>query len=191
VELKKEDIIASQVSHEKKKELLAATEISLVLDSYDDIFSDFDPRHFHERSLSEDFLLETKRASIDKGSGIELRFLIPKTQRNLAHEALIKQRLREHFRKHHMKVNQDLQKIKRKGVGMAVIGIVIGVGAVWINLSPIQEAIKLSLEIVLQPASWFNIWEGFAKILFLPPQLTADEEFYRKMTSSHITFLSY
>ncbi|MBI2151367.1 hypothetical protein HYU21_01420, partial [Candidatus Woesearchaeota archaeon] len=30
--------------------------ISLVLDSYDDIFSDFDPRDYSEKALSEDFL---------------------------------------------------------------------------------------------------------------------------------------
>ena len=31
--------------------------ISLVLDSYDDLFSDFDPRDYSQKALSDDFLV--------------------------------------------------------------------------------------------------------------------------------------
>ena len=44
--------------------------ISLILDSYNDMFSDFDPRSFSERALSDDFLSECKRAARDKDIGI-------------------------------------------------------------------------------------------------------------------------
>ena len=72
--------------------------ISLILDSYDDIFSDFDPRPFAHRALSDDFLLEAKRAARDKQGSLELRFLIPKNERKLDAETIIKGRLREHFK---------------------------------------------------------------------------------------------
>ena len=36
--------------------------ISIVLDSYDDLFSDFDPRPYRIRALSDDFLLECKKS---------------------------------------------------------------------------------------------------------------------------------
>ena len=36
--------------------------ISLILESYTDIFSDFDPRPYDQRTLSDDFLLECKKA---------------------------------------------------------------------------------------------------------------------------------
>src|SRR3989344_8520573 len=74
--------------------------ISLILDSYDDIFSDFDPRDYSEKSLSDDFLVECKKAAIDKNDKLELRFLVPKQKRNLIEEVLIKKRLKEHFQKH-------------------------------------------------------------------------------------------
>lgn len=52
--------------------------ISLILDSYDDIFSDFDPRPFSEKALSDDFLVECKRAARDKDrSVVELKLLVP------------------------------------------------------------------------------------------------------------------
>ena len=37
-------------------------EISFWLDSYDDLFSDFDPRPYAQKGFSEDFLDEAKRA---------------------------------------------------------------------------------------------------------------------------------
>ena len=43
------------------KELLEKTQISLWLDDYADIFSDFDPRPFSQRALSDDFLNEAKK----------------------------------------------------------------------------------------------------------------------------------
>lgn len=49
------------------KEIIDKAEISLVLDTYDDIFSDFDPRPYGERALSSDFLDEAKKAARDKG----------------------------------------------------------------------------------------------------------------------------
>ncbi len=75
----------------KKETLLKASEISIILDTYDDIFSDFDPRPYSERALSDDFLIEANKASRDKASGqIELIFLIPQKMRNIESENLIK-----------------------------------------------------------------------------------------------------
>ncbi len=173
------------------KGVLNQTEISIVLDTYDDIFSDFDPRPFNERSLSEDFLLEAKRAARDKDEGIELRFLIPRTHKDIAHETLIKQRLRDHFRKHYWRVREDLKKYKNQAVLLIVIGTVIGFAAVWLSLLEINEIIKHAVQILLSPASWFTIWTGFEHLTFLPEQKVADETFYRKMMDAHISFTPY
>ena len=85
----------------QKRKLLEESEISLIINSYDDIFSDFDPRPYTQRSLSVDMLDELKRASRDKASGqTELKFLIPKDLRKESDEIQIKKRLREHFKRH-------------------------------------------------------------------------------------------
>jgi hypothetical protein len=173
------------------RRILAETEISLVLDTYEDIFSDFDPRPFNERSLSEDFLLEAKRAARDKGEGIEVRFLIPRAHKNIAHEALIKQRLREHFRKHHTRALGSIKAYKRQAVFLICIGTLIGFAAVWLSLLEINNVLKHAVEILLSPASWFTIWTGFEHLTFLPEQHLEDEKFYRKMIDAHITFTTY
>ena len=46
----------------EKKVLLSKSELSIWLDSYDDIYSDFDSRQYLKRRVSEDFLYELKNA---------------------------------------------------------------------------------------------------------------------------------
>ncbi|MCL5101579.1 MAG: hypothetical protein M1348_03140, partial [Candidatus Parvarchaeota archaeon] len=108
------------------KSILNKMEVSLILDTYDDIFSDFDPRPYSERSLSEDFLSEAKRATRDKGEGVELRFLIPKVTRSLSHEELIKQRLKEHFRRHYKSAKKAILAYKQQALLLILIGIILG-----------------------------------------------------------------
>ena len=50
--MEKEHVINNPVSSPKEGN------VSLVLESYNDIFSDFDPRNYSERALSDDFLIE-------------------------------------------------------------------------------------------------------------------------------------
>ena len=72
---RKKDTRENEEMHKKK--LLQLSEISLIIDTYDDIFSDFDPRPYSQRALSDDFLLEARKASKDKVSGtFELNFLV-------------------------------------------------------------------------------------------------------------------
>src|SRR5579859_7557489 len=88
-----------------------ASSIHLALEDYEDIFSDFDPRPYPERSLSEDFLYELQRAALNKEEkGLVVTLLMPREERNTAREKVILERLRDHFRRHHRKLEE-----KRKG----------------------------------------------------------------------------
>lgn len=51
----------AQQKIEETEKILEMSEISIWLDNYDDIFSDFDPRPYSQRSLSDDFLAEAKK----------------------------------------------------------------------------------------------------------------------------------
>ena len=87
----KKDSMKKDEMHNTK--LLQLSEISLIIDTYDDIFSDFDPRPYSQRALSDDFLLEARKASKDKVSGtFELNFLIPSHLKNKVHVVMIKKR---------------------------------------------------------------------------------------------------
>lgn len=172
-------------------EPVRAAEISLQLDTYEDIFSDFDPRPFSQRALSDDFLQEARRASRDKPNGaLELRFIMPKEERSPAEEQLIKRRLKDHFHKHYVSLIGKLSAIKQKGYALIVIGILVALIGGYIALYEHSFFAKVAI-IVLEPASWFSIWSGFDHLVFNGKEQEEDMMFYEKMQNADILFESY
>ncbi len=205
IEIKKKILSDAENWLKKKQKLLHFSEITLHIDDYDDIFSDFDPRQYSSRALSDDFLLEIKRASRDKTTGvIELKFLIPKHERKYKNEEIIIKRLKMHFKRHFEIVRKEVNKEKRLGVSMVVLGFILGVLAAVVlhqGVGEINNALFFTdiskwiitllptvLLVMLEPASWFMIWEGFNKIAFDWQDKKSDYDFYEKMTKCEILF---
>jgi len=163
-------------------------EIPLILDSYEDIFSDFDPRTFSQKALSGDFLLECKKASVDKKK-IELKFFIQRKKRNLKEEIKIKRRLKEHFKKHSKEKKIEIRKIKLNGTFWVVLGSVMMIISAFFFATP-NSFLQHLLAVLGQPAGWFFLWEGLAKILITPKEKMPDYLFYKKMANSEISFIN-
>lgn len=180
-----------EMNNNEKIELLKQSEISLSIDSYDDIFSDFDPRPFSQRALSVDFLDEAKRASRDKEE-IELKFLMPSILRNFETEKTIKNRLREHFKKHAKETEAECKQTIILGIRFIIAGIIFMFLATLI-LYKFKEASFLStfLVVLLEPAGWFSFWEGLNLAIFESKKKKPEAIFYKKMANCKITFLSY
>lgn len=164
--------------------------ISIKINSYDDIFSDFDPRPYPNRALSDDFLLEAKKASLDKMGNISLQFLAEKKIRNIDHESLIKKRLREHFRKHHELISKEVKEIKKRGIVMAILGIIMIALAAFISSFGSQDFLVHLIIIILEPAGWFTAWTGLDEIYYTTKSMKPDLDFYQKMAQSDIQFIS-
>lgn len=177
--------------------LLKEGNVSLILDSYNDIFSDFDPRNYSEKAISDDFLVECKRAVRDRPSEeFELRLLMPKAKRNLNDEVKIKKRLKDHFQKHVSEKNREIRRIVKQGLTMAAIGFIFMIAGAWFIFSKFLEGtfIAAVLTIILEPAGWFFFWEGMAKTLFIYEEhdrKRKELDFYKKMARAQIYFLSY
>ncbi|MFA5019677.1 MAG: hypothetical protein WC533_01115 [Candidatus Pacearchaeota archaeon] len=185
-----------KVKEEKDENELGIFEmsnISLMLNSYDDIFSSFDPRHDSEKALSVDFLDEAKRASRDQVSGdIELRLLIPKKLRDINREKAVKKRLREHFQKHHSQIRKQYRKIIANGIIFITTGVLIMLMATFISFKlSVDNFLGHFLIIFLEPGGWFFFWEGLYQIIFDSKQKKPDLDFYEKMAGATIHFLSY
>src|SRR3989344_4684151 len=119
---------------EETQKILEMSEISLWLDNYDDIFSDFDPRPYSLRSLSDDFLLEAKKASRDKDANrLELRFLISIEHRDQKVEAIIKKRLRDHFTKHSNQLERDMTKVRNQSIVSLLLGVMLMLVASYLD----------------------------------------------------------
>lgn len=185
----------NQEQFEGSQRVLQAN-ISLVLDSYDAIFSDFDPRSYSERMVSDDFISECKRAVHDKRELNQLRLLIPSHLRKPTEELKIKKRLKEHFRKHLLEEEKEIRAIKKEGTRWLILGSVILVLSTLLyeykNLAYTGLRFLVDfLFVISQPAGWFTFWEGLGKIFIVAKEHTPDYEFYKKMQNIEIYFFNY
>lgn len=175
-----------------REKLLKMSEVSLWLDGYDDIFSDFDPRPYPQRTLSDDFLNEAKKASREKISGIELKLLVPKNIRDTEKESLVKRRLHEHFKKRTQEIKKQIMHIKMQGIIFLFTGILLMFIAAFISFRYTEHNLFSSfLIILLEPAGWFLFWEGSHFLLFEADTVKPDFEFYKKMGKCQIEFVEY
>ncbi len=183
-----EELVNSiDVSNDKFKE----ANISLIIDNYEDIFSDFDPRPFGERALSDDFLQECKRAARDKSEEqLELRILIPKVERKLKEEWKIKKRIKEHFAHHFKKEENKRDKIKRSGIKWVILGTAVLL-CILLGIVKLDQTILGSILPILEVPSWFLIWEGMGKILIESKKIQPEYEFYRKMSKAEVNFTEF
>lgn len=171
------------------------SDIVLRLDRYGDIFSDFDVRPYSKRALSVDFLEEVKRAARDKSDGkTELILLMPEKQRNEHEELIIKERLAEHFKKHHGLLLNEKRRVKKVGAEMVALGVLCLLAATVALFKNSSQNFLLSfLVVLLEPAAWFLLWEGMDQIVFTSRNANSELDFYHKMSTAHehISFKSY
>lgn len=178
----------------EKENSMRQGNISLILEGYNDLFSDFDPRSYSERALSDDFLVECKRAVRDRQfseQGFELRLLIPKAKRNLNDEAKIKKRLKMHFYKHYKEKLEDIKKIKREGWAWFFLGVLFMLFATFIYQYINTGFFFNLLFIISEPAGWFSFWSGLDKVFIYSRDKKPDLDFYHKMASVEVDFISY
>lgn len=181
---------SEKLTEEDTQKLLEMSEISIWLDSYDDIFSDFDPRPYSHRSLSDDFLSETKKASRDKAGKLELRLLVAEDKRDSKNEAIIKKRLHEHFNKHANQLRKEIKNTRNKSIVAALLGILMMLVAAYIN-SFADTFTTRFLFVLLEPAGWFSVWFALDKLFYTTELKKTEYGFYHKMSKCGIIFSSY
>ncbi len=186
----KEDNAVSK-AEEKSPALARVNSITLALDDYEDLFSDFDPRPYSERILSEDFLYELKRASLYKEErGLDLVLLLPEEKRDGNHEKIILERLKGHFRRHHKRLRAKRKGEIKTGVKMVTLGVLLMFLATYILQQVKQNLWTSFIVVLLEPAGWFTLWEGMNLILFHVKEITPDLEFHQKLSGAKVVFIS-
>lgn len=175
-----------------KQSLLELAEVSILLDSYDDIFSDFDPSAYSERTLSDDFIFQVKKISGDKSrSKLSLKLLLPANIRNETDEKAIIKRLHSYFKNVHQALESEVKKTKAKGLTLTGIGIIIMVAASYISFMKPEKYHVHFLLVLFEPAGWFLLWNGLDLLVFSSKETKKDLDFYLRMTKSEIKFYTY
>jgi hypothetical protein len=167
-------------------------EITIMLDTYEDIFSDFDPRPFAQRALSEDFLKEVSRRYLEDRRGrFEVHFTMPSSDRDLREEALIKKRLREHFSFMAGREDETVRKIKGRGALYISLGILVLLAEAYLFFVFKEESLLYHLlSILLVPAGWYGMFTGIGKLLDEPYDAAEKKKIYEKFERANYIFIS-
>jgi len=164
-------------------------DVSIWIDNYEDIFSDFDPRNFSERNISDDFLSEVKKVSRESDFAInELKLLIPEKNRNHETENIIGKRLHVYFRKNYQKFLEKMKSYKSKGYLNVCGGTAMMILASYISSLKSENFIMHIFLIILEPAGWFFVWAGLDNLFYYSSEQRPELDFYSKISKSKIIF---
>lgn len=189
--LKEEHIPSkTQVSDIENATSIRQRSISIWIDTYDDIFSDFDPRDYSERNISDDFLDEVKKVSLEHDYHIrELKLLIPNKARNKEDENTIIKRLQTHFEEDYQYFKNQHKARNKKSILFVIVGIAIMLGATYVSSLKSESIFKHMLFVILEPSGWFFVWMGLDHLINVSKEQKSELLFYKKMSKCKILFV--
>ena len=184
--------MTKEINPVPKQTLLKLAEISILLNSYGDIFSAFDPSEYSERALSDDFILQAQKFSKTRdGNKMSLKLLLPASARSEQDEKVIIKRLHSHFKDAYQQVKNEVRKANRKGIIFTIIGIALMLTASYLSYMRVENYHLHFLLVLFEPAGWFLLWAGLDYLVYQSKSTKKDLNFYSKMTKSEIKFFTY
>jgi len=177
--------------NESGKSIKNIREMSIAIDDWDDVFSDFDPRPLGEKALSEDFIYEIKKRYRETPQG---RFLIsiyaPQGLKNEKSEKVVIQRLKRHFKHRSLSRQKELKRIRLRGFIFVLMGIAfLGFLTLITYFKFFSDLAIELLGIIFMPLGWFGVWEGFSKIVDSSPMLIREELLFDKLSKAQYRFV--
>ncbi len=168
------------------------TKVSLWFDGYDDIFSNFDPRPYSHRIISDDFLNELRKIVGEvKSNNCDIAFLIPKGKINHAEEKVIKLRLHHYFQKESLHFALKYKNILKKGVFITILGMAIMLLMATFVSQIDNEFFSDLLTVILEPTGWFAVWYGLDHIFYVSKHHKKSLDFSKKVLGAEINFYAY
>lgn len=175
-----------------KEEPKEQASVKLWLDSYDDLFSDFDPRPYSKRTLSDDFISQAKKVTREESrKEFTLQLLLPEAVRNERDEDMIAQRLPLFFQKNYDHLAEEQRRTRLKGIKLVVFGVLLMVIGGYISYQGFEKFSTHLLLIIFEPAGWFLFWSGLDILLELSGTINKDLRFFSDMAHTKIVFGSY
>jgi len=164
-------------------------EINLWLDSYDDIYSDFDSRHYLKRRISEDFLFELRTEMKYKKdhTGEMVLFLSPE-QRNETTEKIIVNSLADFFNSRFQYFRDQCRMKLNNGILLFATGVIIMLLNTWVSYHLAASFPIIFLKVLLEPAGWFLIWAAFDFLFYDFAELNKEKTFFRQLSETHVHF---
>lgn len=165
--------------------------VGLQIDSYDDLFSDFDPRAYHERELSQDFLEELNRFFSHKSpESLDLVLLVRGVKRSAKLENTIKKRLHIYFQHKFRSTEKSLRGATFKSVVKIVAALCIMAVTGYLAVHAAQIVWRNILKVMLEPASWFLFWTSLDELFETRRAVKNELRYFHRLSECKIIFLS-
>lgn len=179
-----EPAVQNPVDARTVTDLLQTAQIAL--DSYDDIFSDFDPSPYEKRLLSDDFLNELRRRHAEKRKGeFVVNFTLPRSLRSEKTEALVRKRIKDYFKSRLREVAKDRKDKLREGLLRLFVGLIF---SLMLVVFPQLDVVPLLT--ILSVLIWYVLWSGFEELFDVSRRLKRKEAFYEKFLRAEYNFMA-
>ncbi|MCX8206028.1 MAG: hypothetical protein N3H30_02245 [Candidatus Micrarchaeota archaeon] len=162
--------------------------IDIALDTYNDIFSDFDISPYSKRQLSEDFIIEMLRRvpTSSPGTPVKVVLSIPQGVRSPQDEKVIHKRIRHVFSKKLQEIEGEIRAYQQKGLKY----MAVGAGIILLTLVETDWPVVNAIFNILLVPGWFGIWTGLSKIFDEPAELVKARKAYHALSTAQYVFVS-
>jgi hypothetical protein len=165
------------------------TELNLWLDSYDDIYSDFDSRHYLKRRISEDFLHELRNEmKYKKHHTSKMVLLLLQEQRDEPSEKIIADSLTDFFTTRFQFYQDKCRKKLNTGILLFITGVIIMLVNTWVSFHTMNSLPVTFLKVLLEPAGWFLLWAALDLLFYDFSELKKEKTLYRELSEIDIQF---
>ena len=165
--------------------------LSLWLDDYDDVYSDFDSRNYLKRRVSADFISELRTSLKNKTEEItDLVLVLPKDKRVAGSEQVIIENLKNYFNHQFNFYHRRYKKDFKKGIILLFAGLLLMVANSYISFHFHNNLMSAIIRIVLEPFGWFLAWISFDILYYELRELRKEKYFFYELSKINICFQS-
>lgn len=181
---RKEQKSEPKAVQDQKKVSDVLQSVHIAIDSYDDIFSDFDPSPFETRILSDDFLNELRKryAETPKGA-FSVTFTLPRSFRSEKKEALIRKRIKDYF-KHRLK---EMDKVVKERITRGSLRVFMGI-VISLSVIIVPSLEQVLVAALISPLVWYLMWSGFESIFEADRKLLKKKNFLERFMKAEYIF---
>lgn len=177
-------------SNKNTQRLSDLKEIAIVIDTWDDVFSDFDPRPLGDRTVSGDFIEELKKRYRETRAGdFSITIYAPVSLRDDRSERMVVSRLKKHFRLRYLENEKGIGRRRVKGAVLEVIGVFSLTFLTVVTYFKLFGKLAIEiLNIFFMPLGWFGMWEGLSRIVNTPYDMLQERLLYNKLSKAGYKF---
>ena len=167
-----------------------AYKIEISLDTYIDVFNEWDPAPFKNRDLDPHFeeFIKDCSADIPMKYKIELSLCLPKEQYDPQKETIIKEGIVTSFQSNIEIINKNIRGMNKNSLVYSLTALVFLISAILLEPYSINSVFFSLLLQGLFIGGWVFLWEAFNIYFFIKGNIKNQRRVYKRLALSDIEF---